>query len=202
MRSGPWISRALVVNAATWAPARSSFNSSAPSCTPVVAANEHVMNSRRMPIQCSGQRDSADVDSCSRGVTSSVSRSMSGWYSRLNSARPSTPVACRASAEMAERREPRAELDRERHLDLGAHLLRRARCIPSPRRPELRSGSTITSYTFFFQFDGVGSGALEAAGVLHPSRSRAVRLGDHGNRRRSSAAPTRPDPRWRSGPTS
>ena len=62
MRCGPCSSRALAT-IATSAPASSNFVASAPSCTPVVAASEHEMKPRRMPIQWSGRRDSAELDS-------------------------------------------------------------------------------------------------------------------------------------------
>ena len=53
-----------------------------------------------MAIQCSGSRTSAEVLSESRGTTSNVSRSMSGWYSLLNSTSPSAPAVCNRSAKL------------------------------------------------------------------------------------------------------
>ena len=76
--SGPWRSNAEVIMA-TSAPASSTLAASRPVWTPVVAASEVPTRPNRIAIQRSGNRSSSEVDSTSRGTTSRLSRSRSGW---------------------------------------------------------------------------------------------------------------------------
>ena len=98
IRAGPCCSSALAI-IATSVPASNNFIASAPSWTPGELACERAgrcATENADPVE--RQPGLGDVESCSRGVTSRVSRSMSGWYSRLNKTNPSAPDDWRATA--------------------------------------------------------------------------------------------------------
>ena len=114
---------------------------------------------------------------------------MSGWYKRLNSTSPSTSAACSAESEMAERGEPRPELDRQRHRHFGTHVLDQ---LEVSLLDVGRTATRVDDDVVHVQFDGLCSCALEMAGVLHPpARRRSVETGDHRDRQ-LGRGPSRP----------
>ena len=122
MRLMPCISSAEA-SMVTLAPAIMALSTSCAVWTPLVRARSAWMRPYRMAIQRSGRRSSFEVLSTRLGATSRVSMSRSGWIEAVEQHQAVRAGLHQPVGQVGQRGEERAELDRQRDIDLAADIL-------------------------------------------------------------------------------